>query len=348
MTVTSLLGRLGVGFQGLAALLAMLLVVAGGAYAQQPTSVNPTASSVKEQQLLDALKGSRDATPAVAGRISIPDQRARNLIQPAGQDFRYTHQVTLPRVGMAAIIGMLVLLLFFFIRRGRIRVSSGLSGTSVVRFGSFERFNHWMTAVSFILLALTGLNLTFGKSFVLPLVGAEKFASLTQLGKFVHNYVSFAFALGIALMFLLWIKDNLPLPRDVKWLAQGGGLIGNQHPPAGRFNGGQKILFWAVILGGGGLAYTGYHLMFPFQFADVGGLQWYGVLHGLIGVVMVAIILGHIYIGSLGMQGAFSAMGSGKVDVNWAREHHSIWADKVITRAPPAGKSASAKPQPAE
>jgi len=325
-----------------------MLLVATAANAQQPTTVNPTASSVKEQQLLDALKSSRDATPAVAGRVTITDQRARNLIQPAGQDFRYTHQVTLPRIGMAAILGMLALLLIFFIRRGRIRVSSGLSGQTIERFGGIERFTHWMTAVSFILLALTGLNLTFGKSLVLPFVGPATFANLTQLGKFVHNYVSFAFALGIVLMFLLWIKDNIPLPRDITWAAQGGGLIGDKHPPAGRFNGGQKLIFWSVVLGGGGLAYTGYNLMFPFQFTDVGGLQWMGVVHGLIGVVMIAIIIAHIYIGSLGMQGAFSAMGSGKVDVNWAREHHSIWVDKVAARNPGAISGLAKKPQAAE
>ena len=334
------------------AVVAVLLLAADGASAQQPSAVNPTAKSVQEQQLLDALKGSKEGTPAVSGRISIPDQRARNLIQPGGQDYRYTHQVTLPRIGMAAILGMLALLAIFLVTRGRIRVSNGLSGRMIERFGSFERFTHWMTSMSFILLALTGLNLTFGKSVLLPYAGPETFAMLTQWGKFVHNYVSFAFVLGIALMFLIWITDNIPLPRDIKWLAQGGGMIGDKHPPAGRFNGGQKLLFWVVVLGGAGLAYTGYNLMFPFLFADVGGLQWMSIVHGLIGVGMTAIIIGHIYIGTLGMQGAFSAMGSGKVDVNWAREHHSIWAAKVAGDKDVAATGAAAKPanrpQPAE
>lgn len=332
----------------IAAMFALLAVLAGGAHAQgQPTTVNPTASSVKEQQLLEALKPTTGGTAAVGGRISIPDQRAGNLIQPAGQDFRQFHQSTLPSIGAISIIGMLVLLGAFFLLRGRIRITEGWSGQTIVRFGSLDRFVHWLTATSFILLALSGLNLTFGKRIVLPFIGPETFTWLTQLGKFVHNYVSFAFALGVLMMFLLWVKDNIPLPRDIKWFFQGGGLVGTKHPAAGRFNGGQKLIFWSVVLGGSGLAFTGYNLMFPFQYADIGGLQLMGVLHGLIGVVMTAIIIAHIYIGSLGMQGAFSAMGSGKVDVNWAREHHSLWVDKVKVKNPGA-ISGSGRPQAAE
>ncbi len=330
------------------AMLAIVLTMATGASAQQPNSVNPTASSVKEQQLLDALKPST----GLSGRISIPDQRAGTLIQPAGQDFRSSHQSTLPRVGMIAILGMLGLLAVFYMMRGKIRVTEGLSGHTIQRFGSLERFAHWMTAVSFILLALSGLNLTFGKRLVLPIIGPDAFTSLTLLGKYVHNYVSFAFALGVLMMFLLWVKDNIPMPRDITWFKQGGGLVGTNHPAAGRFNGGQKLIFWSVVLGGLGLAITGYNLMFPFQYTTgVADMQWMGVVHGLIAVIMTAIIIAHIYIGSVGMEGAFDAMGTGKVDVNWAREHHSLWVDKVATSNPDAISGPGQghrRPQPAE
>ena len=302
----------------------------------QPVSVNPTASSVNEQKLLEALKPEAGKTAAVSGRVSIPDGRSGNLIQPAGRDWRDSQGSSLPKVGIVAVIGMLGLLTLFYLLRGRVKLSKGFSGLTMVRFGGIERFAHWLTAVSFIVLGLTGLNLTFGKSIVLPLVGPEKFTMLTQAGKFAHNYVSFAFAAGLVLMFVLWIKDNFPHPRDLLWIVQGGGLFGKFHPAAGRFNFGQKLIFWAVILGGTGLAVTGYVLMFPFRFTDIAGMQQAAILHGLIGVVLIAVILAHVYIGTLGMQGAFSAMGSGKVDVNWAREHHSVWVERVEQRNPGA------------
>jgi formate dehydrogenase subunit gamma len=329
--------------------LALAIPAAAPAIAQQPSSVNPTASSVNEQKLLEALKpgASPGAAQAIGGRVSIPDQRSGKLIQPAGREFRDFHQRTMPLIGGIAIIGMLLLVGLFFFVRGRIRLASGFSGQTMVRFGGLERFAHWLTAVSFIALGLSGLNLTFGKSVLLPFMQPETFTWLSQLGKFVHNYVSFAFVLGLVLMFLLWVKDNFPHPRDIVWLVRGGGLIGSAHPAAGRFNLGQKLIFWSVILGGGMLAITGYVLMFPFRFTDIAGMQLAGIVHGLVGAVLVAIIIAHIYIGSLGMEGAFSAMGSGEVDVNWAKEHHSVWVDRVMSRDPGAIKGRTA-PTPAE
>ncbi len=306
--------------------------------AQQPAKVNPTESSVKEQQLLDALRQAQGGS--ISGRVTIPDQRSAQLIVPGNQDWRAFHQGTLRTVGTAAILGTLALLALFFAIKGRIRIASGWSGKMVTRFGGLDRFAHWLTAVSFILLGLTGLNLTFGKSLLLPLIGASAFTNLSMLGKMVHNYVSFAFALGLILMFVLWVKDNFPHPRDFVWLAKGGGILGKTHPPAGRFNFGQKLIFWAVILGGAGISWSGYLLMFPFQFADLAGMQFAAMVHGLLSVLLIAVILGHIYIGSLGMEGAFSAMGTGEVDLNWAREHHSVWAEKLSSgsggRAAPA------------
>jgi formate dehydrogenase subunit gamma len=311
-----------------AAGLVLAFLLAGGAQSQSatPKELNPTASSVKEQQLLEALKPG--AATTVSGRGSIPDTRSRNLIQPGGLDWRTSHQSTVPFIGAVAILGMLALVTLFYLVRGKVRVQGGLSGKTMTRFGFLDRFAHWLTAVSFLALGLTGLNITFGKRIVLPLVGPETFANLSLMGKYVHNYVSFAFALGLLLMFVLWVKDNFPHPRDLLWIVKGGGLLGF-HVDAARFNFGQKVIFWVVILGGGALAVTGYMMMFPFMLADIGGMQLATILHGLIGVGMLAVIIAHIYIGSIGMEGAFSAMGSGQVDVNWAKEHHSIWVDRV-------------------
>jgi formate dehydrogenase subunit gamma len=144
----------------------------------------------------------------------------------------------------------------------------------------------------------------------------------------------------------LWIKDNIPSGRDIAWFKAGGGLIGDQHPPSGRFNGGQKLIFWSVILGGAALTISGLMLLFPFQWTDLEGLQLSNIVHGVVGMLMIAVMLAHIYIGSVGMEGAFDAMGSGEVDVNWAKEHHSLWAEEELKKragVPTAGNLKAAE-----
>ena len=320
------------------------LLLASPVAAQQPTSVNPTASSVKEKQLLDALKPNSGDT--LSGRVSIPDAGGRNLIQPGGQEFRSFRDGTLSTVGKVGILGMLALLAVFFLVRGRIRISAGRSGQTIERFGELSRFAHWMSATSFVLLGLTGLNIAFGKSVVLPVIGPEAFATVTQAGKFVHDYVSFAFALGIILMFVMWVKDNLPSGRDVTWFAQGGGLFGSKHPPADRFNGGQKLIFWSTVLGGIALSVSGYLMMFRPADIAINGFQFALIVHGVTGLIMIAIIFAHVYIGTIGMEGAFDAMGKGEVDLNWAKEHHSVWVEKVAKNNPEAISGRA--PAPAE
>ena len=143
----------------------------------------------------------------------------------------------------------------------------------IVRFNAFERFVHWMTATCFIVLALSGLNITFGKPLLLPLIGPEAFTAWSQWAKYAHNYLSFPFTLGVVLIFLMWIAGNIPNRVDVEWLKQGGGIVGDEHPPAYRFNAGQKMIYWIVVLGGAAVAVTGYLLMFPFYGTDIAGMQ---------------------------------------------------------------------------
>jgi formate dehydrogenase subunit gamma len=276
------------------------------------------------------------------------------LEQPEGRNWRQFHQVTLRWIGAAAILGMLAVLLLFYLIRGMVRIEGGRSGRTLVRFNAFERFVHWMTATCFIVLALSGLNITFGKELLTPLIGPVAFAEWSQWAKYAHNYLSFPFTLGVVLMFLMWIAWNLPSLTDFKWLAQGGGLVGSKHPPARRFNAGQKAIYWVVVLGGGAAAVTGYLLMLPFYATAVGGytvgttdiaaVQLAQMVHGVVGVVFIAIMLAHIYIGSIGMQGAFEAMGKGEVDVNWARQHHSLWLEKQVKK----GRAQGGAPAPAE
>ncbi len=300
----------------------VMAIPAGAQPSKNPdNSVNPTASSVREDQLFKEMD-------RISGRCTLPDQKACTLEQPAGRDWRHFHQVTLPWIGAIAVLGILAVLVLFYLFRGMVRIEAGRSGKVVVRFNAFERFVHWMTAVCFIVLALSGLNITFGKDLLLPLIGPDAFTGWSQWAKYAHNYLSFPFTIGVVLIFLLWIGGNIPNRTDVEWLKEGGGIVGHGHPPAKRFNAGQKMIYWIVVLGGGAVAITGYLLMFPFWGTSIVGMQTAQVIHGIVGVLFVAAMLGHIYIGTIGMEGAFEAMGSGTVDENWAKQHHSLWLEE--------------------
>jgi len=305
--------------------LGMLVAVAVPAVAQQPTSVNPTASSVKEEQLFQELQ-------RIQGRGTIPDKKSYVLEQPAGRDWRAFHEGGMRWLGAIAILGMLVLLVGFYLVRGMVRIDGGRTGRTIVRFNAFERFVHWMTATCFIILALSGLNITFGKPLLLPLIGPNAFSAWSQWAKYAHNFLSFPFTLGVILIFLMWIAGNIPGKVDVEWIKEGGGLVGKRHPPARRFNAGQKMIYWIVVLGGGSVAATGYLLMFPFYGTDIVGMQYAQMIHGSFALLFVAAMLAHIYIGTIGMEGAFEAMGTGEVDTNWAKQHHSLWAEQQIAK----------------
>jgi formate dehydrogenase subunit gamma len=278
----------------------------------------PDASAVKEQIQLEQ-------EARIQGRIDIPDRRAAVLIQPAGRRWDYFHEFTLHWFGAVVILGMIALLAVAYLIMGRIRISAGRAGRKMVRFSFFERCSHWLTAVSFVLLGLTGLNITFGKLVLRPVIGPEAFSALAQVCKYIHNFVSFAFILGLALIVGLWIKDNLPRKVDLDWIKQGGGFIKSKHAPAGRFNAGEKMVFWFALGAGVAVIVSGLLLLFPFYVTDIAGMQVAQIVHALVAVVFVAVIIAHIYIGTLGMEGAFEAMGTGEVDLNWAKEHHDQW-----------------------
>jgi formate dehydrogenase subunit gamma len=309
--------------------------------AQQPNSVNPTADAVKEQQLLQQLK-------RIEGLGSIPDVKSYVIEQPQGREWRQFHEVWLHWIGAIAVLGMLAVLILFYLTRGMVRIEAGRSGINIVRFNAFERFVHWMTATCFIILALSGLNITFGKEILLPLIGPSAFSSWSLAAKYAHNYLSFPFTLGVILIFVMWLVGNIPNRVDIQWLRRGGGIIGKNHPPAYRFNAGQKAIYWIVVIGGAGVAASGYVLMFPFYGTTIADMQLAQMVHGVVAVLFVAAMLAHIYIGTIGMEGAFEAMGQGTVDSNWAKEHHSLWLKEQNSRARPGDLQGQPSTTPAE
>ena len=299
-----------------------------------------------------------------AGNVSIKDGSSAVLIRSQGEEWRSFRNGPLLTWSAWALLAIVVLLTLFFVVRGRIRVESGSGKRRIRRFNAIERCSHWIAAVSFILLALTGLNLMYGRELLLPVFGPDAFATLTLWGKYAHNYVAFAFMISLILLFVLWIKENIPNRHDIIWLLKGGGvLVKGVHPPARKFNAGQKIVFWIVILGGASVSASGIALLFPFEvpmfaktfeilnvfgldlpttLTPVQEMQLSQLWHAIVAIGLIVMILAHIYIGTIGMVGAFDAMGTGEVDENWAREHHPLWVADLEKK----GEVAEAEPKP--
>ncbi len=280
------------------------------------------------------------------------------LIQDRGVWWWQFREGPLLQYGAWLLGGTLIALALFYLLRGRVRIDGERTGRTITRFKTFERFGHWLLATSFIILGITGLISLFGRKVLIPAFGHDAFSTIAEFSKWVHNNISWAFMLALVIIFVMWVVHNLPDRTDIKWLLKGGGLFGGGHPPAKKFNAGQKLIFWSVILLGGSISASGLALLFPFElnmfaatFSKINAIGLPGLLgmealptdlapheemqyaqlwHAVVSFVLMAIIFAHIYIGSVGMEGAFDAMGSGEVEEQWAREHHSLWVDEVV------------------
>ena len=287
------------------------------------------------------------------------------LIQDTGMWWLQFRQGPLSTYGPGLLLVTIGVLILFYLIRGRIRIDGEKTGRTITRFKAFERFSHWLLAGSFILLGITGIITLIGRKFLIPAFGPEAFSTIAIASKWVHNNISWAFMVALVLVFILWVIHNLPDRTDINWLLKGGGIFGGGHPPAKKFNAGQKLIFWSVIVLGGSISASGLSLLFPFElpmfaatFAKLNDfgipqmlgmaelntnlaphteMQYAQLWHALVSFVLMAIIIAHIYIGSVGMEGAYDAMGSGEVEEQWAREHHSLWVEEVKAKEAQAG-----------
>ncbi len=360
------------GFTGLAVLIAYggMTGITGSLSLDTDTAFAQTGGNVPGNSLGNTSDSDfwRQVRRGAAGTVSIPDKKAGILVQDQGDNWRAIRNGPISVIGGWAMLASLLAIAAFFAFRGRIRIDSGFSGWTVERFSFLERFTHWLTASSFIVLALTGLNLLYGKYVLMPIIGQETFAALTYWGKVSHNYIGFAFIIGLVLMFTVWVRDNLASREDLTWIAALGGFFGaRNHPPAKKFNFGQKMVFWMVILGGGSSAISGLALIFPYQITPFGetfaflnifgfGLptqlsvlqevQFSQMWHAITALALIIVIFGHIYIGTLGMEGALGAVTTGQVDENWAREHHNLWLAEMESSS--EATDGTERQQPAE
>jgi len=261
---------------------------------------------------------------------SIPGRETNVLIQAEGRQWRAFRNGPLTTYG-GWLIGIIFLLIVaVYLIKGQIKLKNAPSGRMIERFNAVERTSHWTMAICFVFLALTGATMLWGKYLVLPWLGYTGFAWATIVGKNIHNFVGPLFIFSLVVSFLIFVKDNMVHGRDIQWLARLGGMFGGHEVPSGRFNGGEKLWFWAgLVILGITLAVTGLILDFPNWNQTREAMQTSNVIHDIAAVLFICGGLAHAYIGTLGMQGAYQAMRRGYVDEEWAREHHVLWYEEV-------------------
>lgn len=332
------------------------LAVACVAGAQTPAVSGKEAAQAKQEQVQQQVQPLNNAPVWKEIRsgepqyTSLPGRETNILIQSQGQTWRAA-RVPLATAGGFLFVAALLVLGIFYVWRGPIRIHGQPTGRMIERFTLVERAVHWSVAITFTILAVTGLIITFGKAVLLPLIGYTLFSWLAILAKNLHNFVGPVLVVLLPVMIVLYFRENLFKAYDIAWLAKGGGMLTGKHVPAGKANAGQKILFWVMVVAAGlTLVVTGLILDFPNFNQTRSTMQLANVIHMIAGLVACVLLAGHIYLGTIGMKGALEAMKTGYVDETWAKEHHEYWynevkahaakADGRVPPAMPAGSSA--------
>lgn len=275
---------------------------------------------------------------------SLPALEAAVLIQPkaqfpgqarattAGEAWRQYRNGPLTNIGGWILTIVLLVIVAVYLIKGQVKLEGRATGRLIERFTLVERLAHWTMAISFVLLALTGGTMLFGKYVLLPVFGLTLFGWLAFACKNIHNFLGPVFTVSIVVFFVLFVKDNLPAKGDLNWLASFGGLLSGKHVSSGRFNAGEKIIFWgAVVLFGLIISTSGFVLdmLVPGLLYTRGTMQIANIVHVVAAVLTASMILGHIYLGTLGMEGAYQSMRTGYVDDAWAKQHHDLWYDDI-------------------
>jgi formate dehydrogenase subunit gamma len=361
----------------LASLLSMGLTMAAWAQSSPaPAPASPTTPAATVEPRPDDTNAQREKSQPgnnapmwrsvknsgeVAGSTSLPGVEKGVLMQStadywgvgrtnAGEAWRHVRNQIIIPYGGALMAMVLAAIALFYWRKGSLGGHAPDTGRQIERFTAFERVAHWSNAITFCILAVSGLVMTFGKYLLLPIIGSTLFGWLTYALKTAHNFAGPVFAVSLVVVIATFIRDNLPSKDDITWVKKGGGLFSGEEVPSHRFNAGEKLLFWGgvfllgLVVVGSGLVLN---KLVPGLLYTRGDMQVAHMIHAAAALLMMAAFLGHIYMGTLGMKGAFSAMRTGYVDEAWAEEHHKLWADDIragklpAQRSPPPASSAA-------
>ncbi|TAK83467.1 MAG: formate dehydrogenase subunit gamma [Betaproteobacteria bacterium] len=331
----------------------LALLVCGAAAAQGSQPDEPRVKAQQEREITQPLNNApvwRQIRGGEPGYIAMPGQEYGQAIMASGETWREFRNGPLTVWGGWLIVLVALAILAYYFSKGQMKLHEPLTGRDLERFSVLERGTHWVAAASFVILALTGLTFLFGKHLLMPLIGHLAFSWWATAAKALHNTFGPIFILSLLLMIPLYAKDNLWRPYDWMWLRRLGGFADHKDVPSGRYNAGEKIWFWlGVMLAGIVVSVSGLVLLFPNFGQQRETIQLFHAAHTIAAVGFIAIGLGHIYLGTIAMQGAYAAMRLGKVDETWAKEHHLYWYHEAKARrgeARPRGQPAQSRSEP--
>ncbi|HEY0824065.1 MAG TPA: formate dehydrogenase subunit gamma [Ramlibacter sp.] len=282
-----------------------------------------------------------EAGVLIQGPVAYPGSRYVS----AGQAWREVRNGWILPYGGALVLIVLLALVLHYFGMGPIGQHHPDTGRKIERFTPFERASHWANAIAFVILGISGIVMAWGKFFLLPVIGQTLFGYFTYILKNLHNFAGPVFAVSLVVMIVGYARDNLPQRGDMGWLVRLGGLLGGKHaeePPSNRYNAGEKLMFWGgVFFLGVIVVASGLYLdkLLPGMNYERQPMQVAHMVHAVSTALMVAMFLGHIYLGTLGMRGAYGAMRTGYVDEEWAKEHHRYWYEDIKAGKIPAQRS---------
>ncbi len=271
----------------------------------------------------------REVRQGTSGYSAVSTPEANVLIQNGGQNWRALKK-PIAKYGSWAMGVSAIGCLVFFLLHGSLKLDHKRSGMTLPRWSMIDRTLHWVNAILFIVLAITGMSLMFGRTLLIPIIGKDVFAAFAGLAKSVHDFVGPAFGVVLVLLLLKWVWMNIPKAVDVKWLLQAGGMFTDKHVTAGRTNGGEKMWFWIVFVFGLISVVTGVVMDFPIFGILREDMQTANLLHSGASLILAAAAIAHIYIGTIGSEGSLEGMTTGRVDTVWAKQHHDLWYDELI------------------
>ena len=312
--------------------LAAALVPSGASMAQQETQAQPYNNAERWREIRG---GQQEYTTSIKGReTTVP-------IQTYGETWRQLKNGWITPVVGWLIAAVILVIGAFYKWRGSIKVHGAATGRLIQRFTPLERYTHWVVGISFAILGVTGLMMMVGKYVLLPVIGYTLFGWLAQLSKHLHNFAGPVFAVSLVVFIVMFVKDNLPRLHDIGWFLKLGGMVSGEHVPSGKFNAGEKLWFWAgVVVLSLIVSASGLVLNFP-NFDQVRAIMIEAnLVHAVAAGAVMAASLGHIYLGSIGLEGAYEAMRYGYVDEAWAKEHHEYWYNDVKSGKVKAGTAA--------
>jgi formate dehydrogenase subunit gamma len=291
------------------------------------------------------LSQAPEAGNLIQGFVQYPGSNLTN----AGEAWRQVrNNWIIPYGGSLLLIALGAVALMYY-GKGTMQLHGQETGRKIERFTALERSAHWANAIAFCVLGISGIIMAFGKFFLQPVIGSTLFGWLTYALKNAHNFAGPLFAVSLVIVFVTFIKDNIPSKDDITWLLKGGGMFSGVEVPSHRFNAGEKIVFWGgVFFLGAIVVASGLVLdkLIPGLIYERSTMQISHMIHAVATVLMMAMFIGHIYMGTVGMSGAYKAMRTGYVDETWAKEHHELWYNDIKAGKIPAQRTNEPAPGP--